>query len=93
MTISPEDQALIEQEASAHAHLVSHQIPKAVGSVDGCDCGGSEWHRAASSWSSEPACSIWGLDREQYLANIDAANERLIAYCAETTRLNNLHRR
>jgi hypothetical protein len=93
VTISQEDQALIEREATAHAHLASHEIPKAVGRVNGCNCGGTEWHRAASPWSSEPACSIWDLDREQYLANIDDANERLIAYCAETTRLNNLHRR
>lgn len=91
MTISQEDQALIEREASAHAHLVSHQIPKAVSRVDGCNCGGTESHRVASPWSSEAACPIWDLDREQVLANINAANERLVAYCAETTRLNNLY--
>lgn len=89
MTISPKDQALIEREASAHAHLVSHQIPKAVSRVEGCNCGGTESHRVASPWSSEAACSIWDLDREQSLANIVAANERLLAYCAETTRIHN----
>lgn len=79
MTISPEDQALIEREASAHAHLVSHRTPKAVNRVDGCDCGGIEWHRVD--------CAITGLDRAQALANIDAANERSAAYCAEINRI------
>lgn len=92
MTISPEDQALIEREASALAHLVSHQTPKAVTRVNGCDCGGIEWHRVASPWSGEAGCAIWGLDREQFLANIDAANERSAAYCAELNHIRSVHR-
>ncbi|MEU5157320.1 hypothetical protein [Glycomyces sp. NPDC021274] len=86
MTISPEDQALIEQEASAHLQFepwyqARRPIPKSVNRVDGCDCGGIQLHRVD--------CTITSLDREQALANIDAANERSAAYCAEITRIRN----
>lgn len=84
MTITPEDRDLIEREASAHAQLdpwaqSSRPIPKSVNRVDGCNCGGIEWHRVD--------CSITGLDRAQALANIDGVNERSAAYCAEINRI------
>jgi len=84
MSISPEDQALIEGEASAHMQIdpwdrSRRPIPRSVNRVDGCDCGGIELHRVD--------CTITSLDREQALANIAAANERSVAFCAEITRI------
>lgn len=85
MTITPEDQSVIEREAGAHWHQVNHQIPKTVNRVDGCDCGGIELHRVD--------CTIWDLDRAAALAHVDAANERSAAYCAEINRiLSSTHR-
>jgi hypothetical protein len=80
VTISPEDQDLIEQEASAHLQLApwdraARPIPKSVNRVDGCNCGGIRLHRVD--------CTLGELDDEQIVANIDAANERSAAYCAE----------
>ncbi len=84
MTINPEDQATIEREAAAHMasspwDRALRPIPKAVNRVEGCNCGGISLHRVG--------CAIGDLDRGQALANIDAANERSIAYCAEITRI------
>lgn len=79
MTITPEDQAVVEREARAHWQQLNHQVPKTVNRVDGCDCGGIELHRVG--------CTIHDLDREAALERIDAANERSAAYCAEINRI------
>jgi hypothetical protein len=50
------------------------EAPQEVTQVAGCDCGGLDWHRAAS-WSY-PACSIWQVPRDQAMAAIDDARER-----------------
>lgn len=84
MTISHEDQDVIEREADAHWHH-GHQIPRTVNRVDGCDCGGIERHRVD--------CTIHDLDREQVLANIAASRERSAAYCAEINRIRNSRHR
>jgi hypothetical protein len=45
-----------------------------------------EWHRAASSWSPLPGCSIWQLPAGQAEANIAAAEARLAEFTAELNR-------
>jgi hypothetical protein len=49
-------------------------VPREVTQVDGCDCGGIEWHRMDGPYG--PACSIWSVPHEQAMAAIAASNER-----------------
>jgi hypothetical protein len=61
-------------------------VPLEISQVQGCDCGGLEWHRAASSWSPLPGCSIWDLPPDQAQAAVDAAQARLGEFTAELNR-------
>jgi hypothetical protein len=56
-------------------------VPREVTAVAGCDCGGMQWHRAASNWSG-PGCSIWGLPPGEAAVAVDDAEARLAAYTA-----------
>jgi hypothetical protein len=82
--ISDEDQALIRAEAARNCHKPNHEIPVAITRVDGCDCGGTEWHRAAAN--GQPACTLYGLAPFEIEARIAAANKRAIAYTDELNR-------
>ena len=58
-------------------------VPAEVTAVQGCTCGGLEWHRAASNWwPPTSACAIWSLPPEQTQAAIAAARDRLAASTA-----------
>ena len=48
------------------------ETPREVSQVDGCSCGGLEWHAEG--------CTIWQLPPEQARAAIDAAHEREQAF-------------
>jgi hypothetical protein len=50
-------------------------VPRAGPAVTGCDCGGLEWHAMT--------CGLRTLPREQALAAVADANERLREYTAE----------
>jgi hypothetical protein len=62
------------------------EVPREVSAVEGCDCGGLDWHRGAASWSPLAPCSIWQLPPDQAQAAIDAAHERMAAFTAELNR-------
>ncbi len=55
--------------------LRSIPVPAEVTRVEGCDCGGLEWHGAG--------CSLWSLPCEDQMAAIDAAEARLAAHTAD----------
>lgn len=49
--------------------------PAEVTAVEGCDCGGMEWH--------DQRCSIWSVPYEDQMAALDAARRREAAYTAD----------
>jgi hypothetical protein len=51
------------------------EVPREVTRVDGCDCGGLEWHATD--------CALRNLPHEQALAVVDAASQRLREFTAE----------
>lgn len=61
--------------------LTPRPIPPEVCRVQGCTCGGIEWHHTG--------CSIFDLPEDQAAAAVDDARQRMLAYSAERTR--NLH--
>jgi hypothetical protein len=63
--------------------LSNQGVPAGVTQVDGCDCGGLDYHRAAD-WN-HPGCAIWRLPSEQAQANVDDARERLREHTAALT--------
>jgi hypothetical protein len=50
-------------------------VPQEVTRVDGCDCGGLQWHRED--------CTIWGVPVAEAKAAVDAAQEREASFTAE----------
>ena len=54
------------------------EAPREVDQVEGCSCGGLEWHAGG--------CSIWLLPPEQIRAAAGAAHERGAAFTAELNR-------
>lgn len=58
-------------------------VPPEVSAVDGCDCGGLDWHRAAD-WQV-PGCSIWSLPPGQAQAAVDDARRRIALFTGELT--------
>lgn len=52
-------------------------VPLEVSGVEGCNCGGLEWHRTEMFGQGQPGCSIWALTPEQRDAAIKAAHARL----------------
>jgi hypothetical protein len=58
-------------------------VPAEVTRVDGCTCGGMEWHRARSAWDDPGSgCAIWSLPPGDAMAAVDAALDRLAAFTA-----------
>lgn len=57
--------------------------PPEVSRVEGCDCGGVQWHRAPE-WNHS-GCSIWSVPPDQRQASVDAAEERMRAFSAALT--------
>jgi len=55
-------------------------VPPEVTRVDGCDCGGVEWHRSAG-WSN-PGCSIWNMPEAERMSAVIAAQDRQKAFTA-----------
>lgn len=49
-------------------------VPLEITRVEGCDCGGLDFHRVD--------CTIFQLDRDRITANVDAARQRLRGYTA-----------
>jgi hypothetical protein len=49
-------------------------VPAEVTRVEGCDCGGMEWH--------DQRCSIWSVAYEDQMVALDAARARLAAHTA-----------
>lgn len=60
--------------------LRSIPVPPEVTRVEGCNCGGVEWH-LAESWGT-PACSIWALPRDHVMAAIGESRARRRAFGA-----------
>jgi hypothetical protein len=60
--------------------LSNQEVPA---EVDGCDCGGLDYHRAAD-WN-HPGCAIWRLPHEQAQANVDDTHRRLREHNAMMT--------
>lgn len=56
-------------------------VPAGVAQVDGCTCGGLEWHQVPDPRGG-PGCALWSLPGDRALAAVDDARERLRAYVA-----------
>ena len=58
-------------------------VPAEVTRVEGCTCGGMEWHRVQSVYD-EPGsgCALWLLPYEDQMAAADAASARLASFTA-----------
>lgn len=54
------------------------EVPREVTQVEGCSCGGLEWHAEG--------CSIWQLPQDQVLAAADDARTREQAFGDELNR-------
>lgn len=50
-------------------------VPAEVTRVEGCDCGGMEFHRVD--------CSLYSLPYDGQMAAVDAARDRLASYTAD----------
>jgi hypothetical protein len=58
-------------------------VPAEVARVDGCTCGGLEYHWAQSVYDPPGSgCALWSLPHEQVVAAVDAAQDRLAAFTA-----------
>ncbi len=53
-------------------------VPPEISRVEGCDCGGSQWHRTD--------CAIWQLPRDVALAAVADAERRIAYHTAELNR-------
>jgi hypothetical protein len=56
-------------------------VPADVAAVDGCTCGGLEWHRTEAGWGGS-GCALRSLPYEEMRSAVDAARDRLDAYVA-----------
>lgn len=55
--------------------------PRQVGRVDGCTCGGIEYHRAQAIYDPPGSgCAIWSLPPEQARAAVADALDRLRSF-------------
>lgn len=65
-------------------------IPREVTQVEGCDCGGTDYHSVASSWDPDkPGCSLWNVPYEKRIAATEASRQRQREFNEE---VNMLHR-
>jgi hypothetical protein len=76
MTTDPNEAAPMEPflciQVPCALPLRTIEVPREVTAVDGCDCGGCQWHAEG--------CSIWGIPREDAMAAIADAEARSRAF-------------
>lgn len=57
---------------------MSIPVPEHVTRVEGCDCGGLQWHATT--------CTLWKVDHDQRMAAVGDAERRLKEHTAELNR-------
>jgi hypothetical protein len=63
---------------------VSIPIPEHISRVEGCGCGGLNYHRSSTPWDPEnKPCPIWDLEPEQRVAAVTATSERMRRFTEE----------
>lgn len=78
MSGSPEDATIPDP-----LPLRNIPVPAEVTRVEGCTCGGLEYHRAQTIYDSPGSgCALWALPQDEIRAAVDDALARLDAHTA-----------